>query len=355
MAVNDHGVPLPPFPHQQLHPAMMQSQNIAFVPQPMSPIHPGHERHYSNGSYGGHPPPRPMVRSQPTSSHPRRGPNDSYGRTASAIISLSPSPTSRTFPSHGRYATEQGTRSTASAITRVGGSGYGGRNYPCVFFPENRCRNGDSCHFTHLLPSGEDARHLGKGMIGIDGRTKDPAESSKTFVFPGRGRGGIASRPMAGRLGPMRGGYGSSQRFSQHGSMNGGESGTADDLTEMMGGMSVDGMTRMADDEARERIERFVASTRGGGGMSNRPYGGEQRVPSVGDFPALEAMPLSPKQQTLHHHEEGVDGAVAKLTASFASAAARGLSTVVSSTSAQPSVTAAVESTPPTMPLAISV
>ncbi|POY73759.1 hypothetical protein BMF94_3297 [Rhodotorula taiwanensis] len=51
---------------------------------------------------------------------------------------------------------------------------FGGARPPCSFFEANRCRHGDKCAFVHLLPDGSDARGLGRGLIGIDGRTEHP-------------------------------------------------------------------------------------------------------------------------------------------------------------------------------------
>ncbi|SGY12510.1 BQ5605_C011g06529 [Microbotryum silenes-dioicae] len=47
---------------------------------------------------------------------------------------------------------------------------------PCSFFEANRCRNRDACPFQHLLPDGSDARLLGQGWVGADGRTDNPEE-----------------------------------------------------------------------------------------------------------------------------------------------------------------------------------
>ncbi|GAA5861116.1 hypothetical protein JCM3774_002195 [Rhodotorula dairenensis] len=51
---------------------------------------------------------------------------------------------------------------------------FGTARPPCSFFEANRCRHGDKCLFIHLLPDGSDARGLGRGLIGIDGRTEHP-------------------------------------------------------------------------------------------------------------------------------------------------------------------------------------
>lgn len=51
---------------------------------------------------------------------------------------------------------------------------FGNARPPCSFFEANRCRHGDKCLFVHLLPDGSDARALGRGLIGIDGRTEHP-------------------------------------------------------------------------------------------------------------------------------------------------------------------------------------
>jgi len=51
---------------------------------------------------------------------------------------------------------------------------FGGTRPPCSFFEANRCKNGDECSFVHLLQDGTDARALGRGMIGSDGRTDSP-------------------------------------------------------------------------------------------------------------------------------------------------------------------------------------
>ncbi|GAA5986831.1 hypothetical protein JCM10908_000915 [Rhodotorula pacifica] len=51
---------------------------------------------------------------------------------------------------------------------------FGTARPPCSFFEANRCRHGDKCLFVHLLPDGSDARGLGRGLIGIDGRTEHP-------------------------------------------------------------------------------------------------------------------------------------------------------------------------------------
>lgn len=65
-----------------------------------------------------------------------------------------------------------------NGLPNGGGAGkraaFGGARPPCSFFEANRCRHGDKCLFAHLLPDGSDARALGRGMIGIDGRTEHP-------------------------------------------------------------------------------------------------------------------------------------------------------------------------------------
>lgn len=57
---------------------------------------------------------------------------------------------------------------------------FGGSRPPCSFFEANRCKNGDECSFVHLLPDGGDARALGRGMIGSDGRTDSPEATGGT-------------------------------------------------------------------------------------------------------------------------------------------------------------------------------
>ncbi|GAA5904543.1 uncharacterized protein JCM6883_003821 [Sporobolomyces salmoneus] len=69
-----------------------------------------------------------------------------------------------------------------SGLQQGGGGGkprrsFGGSRPPCSFFEANRCKNGDECSFVHLLPDGTDARSLGRGMIGSDGRTDSPEAS----------------------------------------------------------------------------------------------------------------------------------------------------------------------------------
>lgn len=46
----------------------------------------------------------------------------------------------------------------------------------CSFFEANRCRNRDNCAFQHLLPDGSDARQLGLGWAGVDGRSDNLEE-----------------------------------------------------------------------------------------------------------------------------------------------------------------------------------
>lgn len=48
---------------------------------------------------------------------------------------------------------------------------------PCSFFEANRCKNRDTCPFAHPLPDGTDARTLGQGWMGADGRTENPEMS----------------------------------------------------------------------------------------------------------------------------------------------------------------------------------
>ncbi|GAA5944099.1 uncharacterized protein JCM15063_005313 [Sporobolomyces koalae] len=57
---------------------------------------------------------------------------------------------------------------------------FGGSRPPCSFFEANRCKNGDECSFVHMLPDGSDARALGRGMIGSDGRTDSPEATGGT-------------------------------------------------------------------------------------------------------------------------------------------------------------------------------
>jgi hypothetical protein len=47
----------------------------------------------------------------------------------------------------------------------------------CSFYIANRCRNRDECNFSHTMVDGVDARTLGLGMVGIDGRTDNPESS----------------------------------------------------------------------------------------------------------------------------------------------------------------------------------
>jgi hypothetical protein len=280
------------------------------------------------------------------------------GHTASAIVTVSAQPPSNPrersstsgprYGHHGRHATEPGSgRTTASAITRSHGGG--SRDWPCVFFPENRCRNGDDCAYTHILPDGEDARTLGKGMIGIDGRTSNPAESSGSFVFPLRGgrggsmRGGMRGGPRGNPLGRSYGGARPAGYHGQHPSM-----GSGDDLSSQFGALRLDpGLAVGDDDEARRRIERFLDSTRAGRSS--------QRLPSVGDFPALAPTAetsLSPKSATAPLDEDLAHSApaavAAKLTASFASAAARGLSSAPTTTAPPAALPVATASAPAT-------
>ncbi|GAA5885015.1 hypothetical protein JCM16303_006518 [Sporobolomyces ruberrimus] len=57
---------------------------------------------------------------------------------------------------------------------------FGGSRPPCSFFEANRCKNGDECSFVHMLADGTDARALGRGMIGSDGRTDSPEATGGT-------------------------------------------------------------------------------------------------------------------------------------------------------------------------------
>ncbi|GAA5962211.1 hypothetical protein JCM3765_003899 [Sporobolomyces pararoseus] len=75
----------------------------------------------------------------------------------------------------------------AQGVNVAGGAGggkprrsFGGSRPPCSFFEANRCKNGDECSFVHLLPDGSDARTLGRGMIGSDGRTDSPEATGGT-------------------------------------------------------------------------------------------------------------------------------------------------------------------------------
>lgn len=82
----------------------------------------------------------------------------------------------------------------------------------CSFFEANRCRNRDTCSFPHVLADGQDARTLGRGMMGIDGRTEGPEERGgmpPTYVKGYRGGNNSGMGP-AGRA-IMNGGYSSKE------------------------------------------------------------------------------------------------------------------------------------------------
>ncbi|GAA5920318.1 hypothetical protein JCM1841_004527 [Sporobolomyces salmonicolor] len=80
---------------------------------------------------------------------------------------------------------------------------FGGARPPCSFFEANRCKNGDECLFAHMLPDGSDARALGRGMIGADGRTDHPEAtggmppawlaSQRSMKYGGAGPAGAAA------------------------------------------------------------------------------------------------------------------------------------------------------------------
>lgn len=82
---------------------------------------------------------------------------------------------------------------------------------PCSFFEVNRCKNGDQCSFPHILPDGTDARFLGKGIIGVDGRTDNPLKHGglppawREKMAAGKGpRGSNANGGPAGKGGNKR-------------------------------------------------------------------------------------------------------------------------------------------------------
>ncbi|GAA6014456.1 hypothetical protein JCM11491_007060 [Sporobolomyces phaffii] len=98
---------------------------------------------------------------------------------------------------------------------------FGGSRPPCSFFEANRCKNGDECSFVHLLPDGTDARALGRGMIGSDGRTDSPEASGgtppawlinqKALRFAG-GNGAGMKKQLEGGMATMNGAGGYAYR-----------------------------------------------------------------------------------------------------------------------------------------------
>ena len=156
-----------PAPQQPFLPYPQQNFGVqyGFAPNPLSPtlannaplgtfFPAGSVAHYSNGGYSKGP-------SAQRQSIPRRNADDQSPPSTSSLP-LGPNGNVKSDarpPRNGRYNAD-------------------GRSARpnCSFFEANRCRNRDACPFAHLLPDGSDARALGRGLVGIDGRIDGPEE-----------------------------------------------------------------------------------------------------------------------------------------------------------------------------------
>jgi hypothetical protein len=197
--------------------------------------------------------------------------------------------------------------------------GQRGTRPPCSFFAENRCRYGDECSFRHQMPDGSDARLLQQGLIGVDGLT-----ARDVPYKPAR----RPSNEPRGRIGMRR------------------------------------------DDEARERVERLIDSTRSASHPKSRPSTGpaqqqpgrvspnsrpafavaahlqqsaayaasrSQRIPAgEADFPALPVQATSPTVGSTKAASSGDEAETVKATVP-----------IVESPAEEEKATAAVETSAP--------
>ncbi|SCV70624.1 BQ2448_3386 [Microbotryum intermedium] len=140
---------------------------------------------------------------------------------------------------------------------------------PCSFFEANRCRNRDACPFQHLLSDGSDARLLGQGWVGADGRTDNPEE-----------KGGLPATWLANPNWKKTGGNGA---YFRNGAQN--------PLAAFTHGARQQ-RNRFEEEQARLRADTQaqVAAAGHNGGVSESSAG----VPGVSSVLAANVAPLPP-------------------------------------------------------------
>ncbi|KAG8960799.1 hypothetical protein FRC03_006122 [Tulasnella sp. 419] len=125
-------VPMVPPPHVTIPPNAAYPPHPPAVmagPQPFPPVSPTHHRKESMGAFSQQP--------QVNGSQPQANGFDENHH-----------PSNKTYGEDGAHQGRDGPG-------RRGGfrrNSFGGRKPPCLFFPTNKCRNGDQCRFPHIRP-----------------------------------------------------------------------------------------------------------------------------------------------------------------------------------------------------------
>lgn len=220
--------------------------------------------------------PRPMANTNGnTSYHHRNSFSSSTGRRSQTMPGTSP---------------PYGFSGSRNGSSRAGGLKHSfdrpRKEVPCSFFQENRCRNGDSCVFAHILQDGTDAKLSGKDIVGVDGVEGDPMEMEdfkrsesirrketarqRQETYPGGFRDQARFPGMTAQQ--REGGRG---RFGQ----GGGHHQTSASITSVEGLDSFKTISKEAQIAARERSSS------------------SQRIPNGADFPALPAAITTPSHE----------------------------------------------------------